>query len=199
MPRSPDPALESRLIAAAIRLLDHGGESAITLRAVAKEAGTTTPSLYERFPSRDALMQQLVDHVTDEIMTLIEPKRSIEAIYREYLRYSRTHPKRLNLSVSIFWTRFVEGEEMPAYDLLKGRIQEQIGIRGRSREDLALAIASLAFGTAQGMIAAGVETRQAAELQRSSLQALRMLLGAFPTGNQARGTSKGGRAKQTSR
>ena len=198
MPRSPDPALESRLIAAAIRLLDRGGESSITLRAVAREAETTTPSLYERFPSRDALMQQLVDHVTDEIMTLIEPKLSIEAIYCEYLRYSRFHPKRLNLSVSVFWARFVEGKEMPAYDLLKGRIQDQIGVRGRAREDLALAIATLAFGTAQGMIAAGVETRQAAELRRSSLHALRMLLGAFPRGEKARGTSKGGRAKKTS-
>jgi len=68
MPRSPDPALEGRLIAAALRLLDRGGESAITLRAVAKEAGTTTPSIYERFRSREALMMRLVDHATDEVV-----------------------------------------------------------------------------------------------------------------------------------
>jgi hypothetical protein len=68
---------------------------------------------------------------------------------------------------------------MPAFDLLKARISEQVGVRGSECEDLALAIASLAFGTAQGMIAAGRRTRLAAEFQRTSLGALQMLLEAF--------------------
>ena len=51
MPRTPDPELEDRIVAAAMRLLDRGGEEAITMRAVAQEAGTTTPTIYERFPT----------------------------------------------------------------------------------------------------------------------------------------------------
>ena len=186
MPRLPDPALESHVIAAALRLLDHGGESAITARAVAKEAGTTTPTLYGRFPSRDALMRKLVNHATEEIVATVAPMKSIEEIFREYLRYSEAHPNRLDLMVRTFGERFVAGEKMPAYDLLKLRIQEQIGIRGRSCEDLALAIASLAFGTAQGVIASGGKTRQAADFRRASLDALRMLLGAFSPVKKAR-------------
>jgi len=182
MPRSPDPALEGRLIAAALRLLDRGGESAITLRAVAKEAGTTTPSIYDRFPSREALMMRLVDHATDEVVAVVQKERSIEGMFREYLRHSRVHPMRLNLTVETFGKRYVTGEEMPAFELLKSRIFSETGASGRKCEDLALAVASLAFGTAQGVIAAGARTRHGAEFQRTSLQALRMLLAAFSAG-----------------
>ena len=65
MPRLPDAALEERIVAAAIRLLDRGGESAITLRAVAKEAGTSTPTIYQRFPDRATLMKKLIGQLTD--------------------------------------------------------------------------------------------------------------------------------------
>ena len=196
MPRSPDPALEGKLVAAALSLLDRGGEPAITLRAVAKEAGTTTPSIYERFRSREALMRRLVDEATNEIVAILQPKASVEAMFDEYLRYSRAHPMRLNLMVTTFGARFVAGDEMPAFELLKLRIADQVGIKGRPCEDLALAIASLAFGTAQGVIAAGKGTRQAAEFHRTSRQALRMLLAAFCAANKGRPTAR--RAKPRS-
>ena len=86
MPRLPDAALEERIVAAAIRLLDRGGEAAITLRAVAKEAGTTTPTIYQRFPDRATLMKRLIARLTDDVMDILEPQSSIEAIFRGYLR-----------------------------------------------------------------------------------------------------------------
>jgi AcrR family transcriptional regulator len=194
MPRKPDPVLEQKIVAAAVRLLDRGGEEAVTLRAVAKEAGTTTPTIYERFHDRDELIQQVVVLATEEIVAAIQPKTSIEAMFEEYLRYCRAHPVRLNLTVGTFGKRYVSGEPMPAFDLLRFRISSQIGIKGRECEDLALAIASLAFGTAQGVIAAGKRTRHAKEFQRASLQALRRLLGAFQRGakKQSRHLPDGG-------
>ena len=54
-----------------------------------------------------------------------------------------------------------------------------LGLRGSKLDDLALAIASLVLGTARGMIAAGTETGSAADLQRTCLAALRLLLRAF--------------------
>src|SRR5215469_9955553 len=151
MPRAPDPTLEGKLMTAALRLLDRGGERAITLRAVAKEGGTTTPTIYERFPNREALMGRLVDHVTNEIMALLEPKESIEGMFREYLRYSQEFPMRVDLTVEVFAKRYVAQQRMPAFELLKKRIVREIGVTGTTCESLALAIASLAFGTAQGM------------------------------------------------
>src|SRR5215472_17535011 len=113
MPRKPDPVLEQKIVAAAVRLLDRGGEEAITLRAVAKEAGTTTPTIYERFRDRNELIRQVQGLVTEEIVAVLQPKLSVEDVFEEYLRYCRAHPMRLNLSVETFGRRYVAGEPMP--------------------------------------------------------------------------------------
>ena len=123
--------------------------------------------------------RQVGDFATEEIVAALQPKTSIQGMFEEYLHYCRAHPMRLNLTVGTFGKRYVAGEPMPAFDLLRFRITAQIGIRGRECEDLALAIASLAFGTAQGVIAAGKRTPHAKEFHRASLRALRRLLGAF--------------------
>ena len=162
-----------------MRLLDKGGDDAVTLRAVAKEAGTTTPTIYERFPNRDRLMEGVTDRVTEDLLEVLRPCKSVRAMFFAYLRESRAHPARASFEVRTFAARYVRGQETPGFDLLKSRLTEEIGIKGSAAEDLALAIASLAFGTAQGMIAAGSDTRQALQFQRSAVRALRILLEVF--------------------
>lgn len=179
MPRISNAALEGEIIAAAMRLLDKGGDDAVTLRAVAKEAGTTTPTIYERFPNRDRLMEGVTDRVTEDLLQVLRPCKSVRAMFFAYLRESRAHPARASFEVRTFAARYVRGQETPGFDLLKSRLTEEIGIKGSAAEDLALAIASLAFGTAQGMIAAGSDTRQALQFQRSAVRALQILLEVF--------------------
>ena len=57
MPRQADPQLEQRILDAACRLWSRGGEKALTMRGVAKAAGTTTPTLYERYHDRDDILR----------------------------------------------------------------------------------------------------------------------------------------------
>ena len=59
MPRHPDPELEQRILDAASRLWARGGEKGLTMRAVAKAAGTTTPTVYERYHDRDDILRSL--------------------------------------------------------------------------------------------------------------------------------------------
>jgi len=179
VPRISNAALEGEIIAAAMRLLDKGGDDAVTLRAVAREAGTTTPTIYERFPNRDRLMEGVTDRVTEDLLEVLRPCKSVRAMFFAYLRESRAHPARASFEVRTFAARYVRGQETPGFDLLKSRLTEEIGIKGSAAEDLALAIASLAFGTAQGMIAAGSDTRQALQFQRSAVRALQILLEVF--------------------
>lgn len=190
MPRVPDAELEERIVDAAMRLLDSGGGGAITLRAVAKEAGTTTPTIYQRFRDREVLMERLVDKATEEVMAILQPMASVEAIFREYLRHCRAHPMRVGLMVETFGARYVAGERMPAFELLQSRIVDEVGIKGRECEDLALAIASLGFGTAQGMIAAGSDTMHAAQFRRTALHALVRLLAAFSQSGTGRAPAR---------
>lgn len=179
MPRISNAALEGEIIAAAMRLLDKGGDDAVTLRAVAKEAGTTTPTIYERFPNRDRLMEGVTDRVTEDLLEVLRPCKSVRAMFLAYLRESRAHPARASFEVRTFAARYVRGQETPGFDLLKSRLTEEIGVKGSAAEDLALAIASLAFGTAQGMIAAGSDTRQALQFQSSAVRGLQILLEVF--------------------
>jgi AcrR family transcriptional regulator len=179
MPRTADVALEARIIAAAASLLDKGGEDAVTLRAVAKEAGTSTPSIYERFPDRERLMERLAESTTEELVKLLRPCRSVRAMLLTYLRDSLAHPSRASFEIRTFGERYVTGRKTPGFDLLTSRLVEEVGVKGSVAEDLALAIASLAFGTAQGMIACGSDTKHAMQFQRSAVRALKMLLEAF--------------------
>lgn len=179
MPRTPDPELEDRIVAAALRLLDRGGDAAVTMRAVAREAGTTTPTIYERFRDRDALMLRLVFRITEEIFGLLGPMGSVEKLFNEFLRLNCQHPLRFSLTVQTFGARRAAGDKMPVFDLLKSRLTEEVGVTGSQCDELALAITSLAFGTVGGMVAAGIETHHANALRRASLSALRLLLKAF--------------------
>ena len=179
MPRTPDPELEDRIAAAAMRLLDRGGEAAITMRAVAVEAGTTTPTIYERFSDRDAILRRVAQRGTDELFAILQPLAGVDKMAREYLRFNCAHPQRFDLTVEVFGERSVAGESRPIFDLLKARLTKEVGVTGSRCEGLALAIASLFFGTARGMVAAGADSHHADELRRAALSALRFLMSAF--------------------
>ncbi len=59
MPRKPDARLEGRILDAAYRMWSKRGERALTMRAVARASGTTTPTLYERFSNKGRLLALL--------------------------------------------------------------------------------------------------------------------------------------------
>ena len=179
MPKRPDPELGQRITAAALRLLDERGLEAVTMRSVASAAGTTTPTLYQRFDDRDALLAVMVDMIQDETMAKLRPARSVEGMVKVFIMFFRRHPRRFDLMVDTFGARLATAEPTPVFEMLQELLTKEIGIRGRQREDLALAIASLAIGTVRGMTAVGSDTRRGEDLRRVALSALRMLLTAF--------------------
>jgi len=95
------------------------------------------------------------------------------------VEFSLQHPNRLDLRADIFGSRLAAGQPMPVYHLLKGQLTKEIGVYGARREELAMALASLTFGTARTMIAAGIGTPAAKELLRTCLAAVEVLLKAF--------------------
>ena len=59
MPRAADPELPSRILDAADALWREGADAAVTIRAVADRAATTTPTVYAYFKDRHALVVAL--------------------------------------------------------------------------------------------------------------------------------------------
>ena len=60
MPRHIDPDLEGRILEAARKLWRKGGEKSLSMRTIAKLAGTNTPALYRRFRNRDDILRAMV-------------------------------------------------------------------------------------------------------------------------------------------
>ncbi|MEV4799251.1 TetR/AcrR family transcriptional regulator [Nonomuraea sp. NPDC049421] len=57
-----------RVLEAAIRVADRGGQSAITMRRVAQELGVEAMSLYHHVPNKEAML----DGVVDKVFAMIE-------------------------------------------------------------------------------------------------------------------------------
>ena len=162
-----------------MRLLDAGGLSATTLRAIAREAHTTTPTIYERFADRDQLLASVRKEAELELLDAIGQAHTVSGFIKRYLEFSVHHPHRFELMADTFGFRLAAGQSMPVYELLKEQLTKQVGIHGTKREQLAMAIASLALGTTRGIIAAGSGTSAAKDLYRTCLAALQLLLKSF--------------------
>jgi AcrR family transcriptional regulator len=179
LPRAPDPQLEHRLVTAALHLLDTGGLPGITLRSVAREAHTTTPTIYERFADRDKLLQSVRQEAEMELVAAVGQAHSTGGFIKRLVEFSVQYPHRFELIADAFGFRLAAGQPMPVYELLKEQLSREVGVRGRKREQLATAIVSLALGTTRSMIAAGTGTPAAKELHRTCLAALQLLLKVF--------------------
>jgi AcrR family transcriptional regulator len=105
MPPIADKHLEERILKAARRLWRTRGESALTLRAVAQEAGTTTPTLYKRFRNKEALRLALAYRVREELLAQLFTSPNLEEVYRRYLRYAEANPHEYDL-LRLSWGQF---------------------------------------------------------------------------------------------
>src|SRR5947199_9201632 len=100
MPRHSDPNLEGRIIGAARKLWHKGGEKALSMRAVAKAAGTNTPAVYRRFRTRDQILGALVKSYQEERIWLVEPSRSLQEVAICYLDFALRRPRESQLIMS---------------------------------------------------------------------------------------------------
>jgi AcrR family transcriptional regulator len=70
-PRMPLEQRRESLLDAALHLAATAGFSAVTMEAVAREAGVTKPVVYELFPQRGALQQALLDREEQRALTYL--------------------------------------------------------------------------------------------------------------------------------
>jgi len=97
MPPHADVLLEERILKAAQRLWRTRGEHGLTLRAVAKEAGSTTPTVYKRFRNKQALLKALAERVRSQMNEYLFASKSLEDVCRRYLAFVEEHPHEYQL------------------------------------------------------------------------------------------------------
>jgi AcrR family transcriptional regulator len=90
-----------KLLAAARTLINDIGAEALTIRAVALAAGVTPGAIYRHFPSKEALLEQVVTNAFEKLQAGVwhalarHPPGSFERIAelgRIYIQFSRQYP-----------------------------------------------------------------------------------------------------------
>jgi AcrR family transcriptional regulator len=108
-------------------LEEHGNESAVTLRSVARRIGIAAPSIYRHFPDQPAIMLAVVQAAFAELDADLlsardaagsDPRRRLLAIGQAYLRFAEQHPQRYRTMFGGVWLPTADVGSVTADDLL---------------------------------------------------------------------------------
>ena len=157
MPRHPDPDLEQRILGAASRLWARGGEKSLTMRAVAKAAGTTTPTVYERYHDREDILRALRLQTRSELFSALSRTRTLHEAVERQLEFALENRHAYEVLFDGVGRPPSLHEPWPSFNLMRERVAQQIGGTPREHNRLILAIWSLMHGTAMLIIRGGFE------------------------------------------
>jgi AcrR family transcriptional regulator len=176
MPRRPDAELESRVLDAAYELWSKKGEKALTMRAVARAAGTTTPTMYQRFRAKSDLMMLLRNRALEKLVSVLQPACSPAATCSRFLGFASSHPHQYRLVTADWAVRLSGRERRPTFELIKKRLAVQLGGAPEEHARLALALGALIHGTATMLLAEGVHQRVSRQLRSTCNEACDTLI-----------------------
>ena len=176
MPREADPLLEERILEAARKLWHKGGDKVLTMRAVARAAGTTTPTLYERFKDKREILHALSREAQYGLLATLRHSRSPQAACRRYLEFALTYPNEYKLLLTQWGSRVAEKRETPNFNFFLDLLDKTLGGTREQRTHLFAALFSQLHGTANLLNGGNVPEELVRELRRSCLQACDVLL-----------------------
>ena len=91
--------LKDRLIAEAEKQIEESGYGAVTIRSVAKACGVGVGTVYNYFPSKEALIathllvdwMECVDTITRTAKTATDPKPVLQCVYLQLVSFADRH------------------------------------------------------------------------------------------------------------
>ena len=108
--RGQGAQLRGDIVRSAAELLDETGDAAaVTLRAVARQAGISAPSIYAHFADREAILLAVVQEEFDAITAHLaataaaDPVAALLAWCHAYLDYAAGHPQRYLVMFGGIW------------------------------------------------------------------------------------------------
>lgn len=190
MPRHPDAGLEERILKAAHVLWQRGGEKALTMRAVARAAGTNTPAVYRRFKDRQDLVRGLLLRIAGRIRERFAEAASIEEMCEAYIDNALQTPHEYEL----FYSHARElsprkgagkarpiRESRPNFALLERLLANRLGGAPEDHTELALAVWATLHGTTTLLLSHSVPEGHEEQLRGACRTAIRSMI--HPAGN----------------
>jgi AcrR family transcriptional regulator len=176
LPRHPDPDLEQRILEVACRLWARGGTKALTMRAVARAAGTTTPTVYERYRDREDLLRGVRLQTRRDLFAAMSSSRTLAQACERYLHFALDHPHAFEMLFDRFAKPPSLHEPWPSFNLMRQRVAQRLGGTPRQHTRLMLSLWSLMHGTATLIIRGGVEGPLRTQMFHACLDALEDLV-----------------------
>ena len=176
MPRHPDPHLEQRILDAASRLWARGGEKALTMRAVARASGTTTPTVYERYRDREDILLALRIKTRTELFAAVSRARTLRHAVQRYVGFALAHSHAYEVLFDGVARPPSLYERWPTFNLIRERVTERLGGTPRQHTRLMLSIWCLMHGTAMLIIRGGFEDRLRTQTVNACIDAIDALL-----------------------
>jgi AcrR family transcriptional regulator len=176
MPRKANKQLEGRIVDAAYQLWSKGGEHAVTMRAVALAAKTTTPTLYERFQDKHDLIVFMRVRARERMFAALQPAKSSVEVCRLGLEFAIANGNEYLLLTSDWAERFARRERLPSYEYVQEKLAGDLGGAPRDYAQLALALVAAVHGTAILLLGERVDASIEMEFKRACLEACEVLI-----------------------
>ena len=168
MPRKHDLLLESKLVRAARNLCAREGLQAVTMRRTALLANTTTPTLYQRFADRNALLQALREHVRNSLAREMLKSISPEDACSRYLKFATRHPHEYRLLMHRTGHIKAAGDQRgPVFEAVQKRLAQVFGGSPETYERAALQMWCLVHGAASLLIERGDRSPETADIREA--------------------------------
>ena len=148
------------------------------MRAVAKAAGTTTPTVYERYRDRDDILRALRLETRRQLFAAISATRTLREAFQAYLEFALAHSHAYEVLFDGVARPPSLHEPWPSFNLLRDRLAERLGGTSRQHTRLMLAVWSLMHGTAMLIIRGGFEHDLRAQTVHTCMDALDGILDA---------------------
>lgn len=177
MPRKQDVLLERRLVRAAQNLCARHGLQAVTMRRVALLAKTTTPTLYQRFADRDALLRALREHIRKSLARVMFQSTSPEDACRRYLKFATQRPHEYTLLMSaVGRIQTPDGQRGPVFQAVQTRLAQVFGGAPEAYARAALQLWCLVHGAASLLIERGERAPEAEEIREACRMACKHIV-----------------------
>lgn len=176
MPRYPDPELEQHILDAAVRLWARGGEHALTIRALAHEAGTTTPTLYERYHDREAILRAVRIKGRERLFAALRTSNNLTEAARRYLRFAHQNRHAYGMLFDSVAAPPSLHEPWPTFNLFRSLLARRLGGTPREHTRLMLAIWATLHGAAQLINHGKMRGTLRAQMEHSCLDSIEDLV-----------------------
>jgi AcrR family transcriptional regulator len=127
------------------------------MRAVAKAAGTTTPTVYERYRDRDDILRSLRVQTRNELFATLRRTRTLQQACRRHLHFALEHPHAYEVLFDGVGKAPSLHEPWPSFNLFRDRLAEKLGGTSRDHNRLMLSLWSLMHGSVMLIIRGGFE------------------------------------------